>query len=128
MSKVFEYERPGKVPQDAFHVWQFIESHPECKDMDEEELQEMEGMWFRKAVINRAMTYEKPALDLYDAPYPSEQDCVLHTLQILKTQKKYTLKQVVTMDIQDLQNNVAGLSYRKKITRQALSILKKDVA
>jgi hypothetical protein len=94
--------------------------------MDEEEIQEMDGMWFRKAVINRAMIYEKPELNLYDAPYPSEQDCVLHTLEILKKQKKYTLKQVVTMDIQDLQNTVPGLSYRKKITRQALAMLKKE--
>jgi hypothetical protein len=126
MSKVFEYDTPAKIPKDAFHVWQFIDLHPECKDMDEEEIQEMDGMWFRKAVINRAMTYEKPELNLYDAFYPSEQDCVLHTLKILKKQKKYTLKQVVTMDIQYLQNTVPGLSYRKKITRQALAMLKKE--
>jgi hypothetical protein len=122
MSTVFEYDTPTNIPKDAYHVWQFIDLHPECKDMDEEELQEIDGMWFRKAVINRAMTYEKP--QFYDTPYPSENDCVLHTLEILKKQKKYTLKQIVMMDIQDLQNTVPGLSYRKKITRQALAMLK----
>ncbi len=81
-------------------------------------------MWFRKAAINRALNYEKPASDLYDAAYPSEKDCVTHTVEILKNQQKYTLRQVVTMDIQTLQNTVAGLCFRKKITRQALLILK----
>jgi hypothetical protein len=124
MSKIFEYDTPSKIPKDAVHVWQFIDLHPECRHMDEEEIQEMDGMWFRKAVINRAMTYENP--HLYDIPYPSEEDCVLHTLEILKKQKKYTLKQVIKMDIQDLQNSVPGLSYRKRITRQALAMLKKE--
>ncbi len=126
MSKIFEYETPLKIPKDAFHVWQFMEAHPECKNFDEEELQEMDGMWFRKAVINCAMMYEKPSFNLYDVPYPSEEDCILHTLQILLQQKKYNFTKLINMDIQDLQNTIPGLSYRKKITRQALALLKKN--
>ncbi len=127
MSKIFDYETPEKIPINAFHVWQFIAAHPECQGMNEEELQEMNGMWFRKAVINRALHYAKPASDMYDALYPSEYDCVLHTLEVLRSQQQYTLKQVVTMNIQNLQNTVVGLCYRKKITRQALNILRKEI-
>ena len=49
------------MPLDAFHIWQFLAIR-ECDHKDEEDIQEMDGMWFRKASIAHARTLSETTL------------------------------------------------------------------
>src|SRR6202161_568618 len=108
----FLYSMPKDIPSEVYHIWQFIDNHPECKNMDEEDMQEMANMWYRKAAINRALKYGKPTdFDSFAMSYPLEQDCVSSTYEILLQQKIYSLDQIFEINIQELQNNVPGLCF-----------------
>ncbi len=125
MPKLFEFKevQSDDIPSSVYHIWQFIDKHPECKDMDEEELQGVEGMWFRKVAIAQALDYGRPKTDPMPNTYPTEEQAVAEVQDILQKQKKYRLEELLQVNLQVLQNNVVGLVYRKRITRQALKNL-----
>jgi len=110
-----------KTPKSVYEIWKFFDNHPEALEMDDEDVQEMEGMWFRKASLFQARWHGRPDSGMEDVHYPTEAECITRALAALEKQKQYPNLQHV--DIQDIQNNVPGLPFRKKITRKALALL-----
>jgi len=105
----------------VYEIWKFFDDHPETLDMDDEDVQEMDGMWFRKASLFQARCHGRPQNGMENASYPTEAECISRTFAVLKEQTTYSNLQHV--DIQDIQNNVSGLPFRKRITRKALALL-----
>jgi len=120
-------EMTKSIPAHIHQIAQFFVQHPECDDLGEETIQDMEGMWFRKTAIEEARYTDKVDIDS-SVRYPTEKECVLDTLQMLLKQIKIPIARLSDVDLEFLQDTIPGLCYRKSIIRQALQIIANGVS
>ncbi len=113
---------------DIFHfrsIWQFLQKN-NCVTSDPDAIQDMDGMWYRKATILAAISYAQDGGQKHlesPAVFPlSKSDCVAMVKQTVLEYYGDDLDQLKSLDIQTLQNTMP-VYFRKKITREALAQL-----
>src|SRR5690348_5924402 len=103
--KEISFTQSAEMPWHCYAIWRFFDSHPECVDMDDEDVQQYTEMYFRKASLFQARQMGRPKDGMMNAiEYPTKQDCITMTILIL--QKEMRAGNDVlddTIDIQDLQ-------------------------
>jgi len=110
------------IPAYIHQIARFFVQHPECEDLSSEMIQDLEGMWFCKTAIEEAGFTDKVDIDL-SVRYPTEKECVLHSLQMLLKQTMIPIARLPDVDLEFIQDTIRGLCYRKSIIRQALIII-----
>jgi hypothetical protein len=121
--KIISFTPTTSISPDVYEIWKFFDDHPECLDMDDEDVQELPMMWFRKASLFKARRCGRPATGMDKVVYPTEEECIARAMVALSKQTQYALRNLATIDIQEIQNNVSGLPFRKKVTRKAIAKL-----
>jgi hypothetical protein len=117
-----------EIPQHVYEIWKFFDANPDCCELDDEEVQEKPQMFYRKAALFQARQYGRPEQGMENVVYPTEQQCIERTVATLQKQTKYRISQLKKVDIQNLQNNVSGLVFRKRITNRAIDLLTQELA
>ena len=58
--------------------------------MDDEDVQDMDEMWYRKASLFRARTNGRPTTGMDTIIYPTEEECVARAFNALQNQTVFT--------------------------------------
>jgi hypothetical protein len=110
-------------------IWNFLLKHKYSQLLPADEIQELDGMYFRKAAIANALRHGCP-VDSNLLLYPSMEECIEHAQHILL--EHWTIGELKEMirngpfPIQHIQNTTPTMVYRKRITKEALRRLTSD--